>query len=139
MRFVLFAALAAATTYTGNPTLKFRVDRPQGDYVSGDATLDKLVVHHCGGGSTSYDLDTTFDPVVGLAVDIDAGDHCSAVLHWTGDVEVDGPSYTVAYSGSTTTLTFGTPIPEVMMSPCTVVSGAMSGGCPRLYAWVDED
>jgi len=131
------SAVAEATIYTGSPKLHFRVDRPQHDYVDGDVTLDKVVVNHCGGGSTTYDLDESVEPVGGHTVDIDAGDHCTAVFHWSSNLSIDGPSYTVGHNGSTTTIVFDDTIDEVYLSPCSVTSGTMTGGCPRLYAWVN--
>lgn len=133
----LFALPAGATLYTGSPKLKLRVDRPQGDYVDGVATVDEVVVYPCGGGSTTYVVDATVDPVVGFIVPIDPGDLCSAEVVWGSSITIDGPAYTVATNPGTTTLVLDEDIPEVLLSPCAVTEGTMSGGCPRLYAWVD--
>jgi len=129
---------ARAVTFYGNPDLTFRVDRPQDDYIDGEVTLDKVVVHHCGGGSTTYQVDEEVDPVAGHTVAIDPGDHCTATYHWDSNLTVDGPTYTVGHNQSTTTITFDEDgIDPVALTPCSVVSGTMSGGCPWLMAYVD--
>jgi len=132
-----FAVDASAVIYLGNPELGFRVDRPQGDYIDGSVTLDKVVVHHCGGGSTTYPVDETVDPVAGHQLDIDAGNHCSVTFHWDSVIEVDGPGYTVEHSASTTSLLLDDDIDPKLLSSCTVTSGTMSGGCPWLLVYID--
>jgi hypothetical protein len=134
---LLLAANAHAIVYMGNPEVGFRVDRPQGDYVDGSVTLDKLVVHHCGGGSTTYEVDATVDPVAGHHVAIDAGKHCGLTFYWASVIEVNGPSYVVEHDAATTSVTLSEDIAPVLLSPCDVTSGSMSGGCPWLLVYVD--
>lgn len=134
---VALPCIASAAVFLGNPKVGIRVDRPAGDYVDGDVTLDDLVVHHCGGGSTTYAIDTTFDPVAGAQFAIAAGNHCGLTFHWGSDIVIDGPAYTVEHSASSTSVTIGTEIDPKLLSPCTVTSGSMSGGCPWLLVYVD--
>jgi hypothetical protein len=143
--FALLALLAApdahALVYTGNPVLEFRVDRPSDDYLTGSVTLDMVRVHHCGGGSTDYQVDKDIDPVEVNAVAIDAGDHCSITLYWDSTLDIDGDgslgTFTVRYAESTTSMTLSTDIEPVALTPYSVVSGSMSGGSPWLLAKIE--
>lgn len=128
---------AGAVIYLGNPTLNVRVDRPLGDYVEGTVDFDKVRVHHCAGGYTDYTVAKTIDPVAGYDVDIDAGNHCGVTFFWDSVMDIDGPAYTVRYSGSTTAVTLDTPIDPVALTPYTVISGSMSGGGPQLVVTID--
>jgi hypothetical protein len=133
----LLSAPAHAFIYVGNPSLGFRVDRPQADYVDGAVHLDKIRVHHCGGGYTDVTVDQTLDPVALNHVAIPAGDHCSLTWYWGGDLDVDGASYTVRYAEATTTVVLDAEIPPKSLSPYSVVSGSMSGGGPWLLSAIE--
>jgi hypothetical protein len=137
----LHAAPAGATLYTGNPDLGFRVDRPQGDYTDGEVVLDKVRVHHCGGGSTDYDIDETVDPVEGYSLTISGGDHCGVTWFWDSDLDIDGSgsygTFTVRFSEASTGVTLDTEIDPVALTPYEVVSGTMSGGGPWLLTWIE--
>lgn len=129
---------ADAVVYQGNPVLRFRVDRTQGDYLEGSSALDKVRVHHCGGGATDVAVGEDLDPVAGFEVAIPAGDHCGLVLFWDGPMDVDGDgslgAFTVRVTAGSTTLTLADPIAPVALAPWSVVSGSMSGGGPWLLA-----
>lgn len=137
----LLALDAHAFVFLGNPDVGFRVDRPQGDYVDGSVILEKLRIHHCGGGYTDYTVDKVVDPVEGYDVTISGGDHCYATWFWDSDMEIDGDGvagpYTVEYTGSTATVTLSNDIDWVALSPWSVVSGTMVGGGPKLLTWVE--
>jgi hypothetical protein len=128
---------ADAVIYIGNPEMSFRVDRPQGDYVSGSVDLDKVRVHYCSGSTTDVTVGQTIDPVAGATVPLPAGDLCAVTFYWSTDLDVDGPAYTVRYSGATTTVTLATDIEPVLLSPYSVVSGTMSGGGPWLLVAIE--
>jgi hypothetical protein len=134
---LVWAADANAVIYLGNPVLGFRVDRPQHDYVEGSVTLEKVVVHHCAGGSTTYTVDATVDPVAGHTLSIDAGNHCGVTFHWDSTIEVEGPSYVVEHTASTTSVLLDSSIAPKLLAPCSVTSGSMSGSCPWLLVYVD--
>ncbi|MEQ1567156.1 MAG: hypothetical protein ABMA64_16065 [Myxococcota bacterium] len=134
---LLIAAHAQAVQYNGTPVITFRVDRPAGDYVEGAATLSKVRVEHCAGGWTDVSVGAAIDPVAPNEVGIPAGDHCGLTFYWSTAVEVDGPAYTVRYSGATTTVPLATDIAPRALSPYTVVSGSMSGGGPWLLVSID--
>ena len=141
----LFAALtpneAHAAWYFGNPVVTFRADRPAGDYVDGSVLLDKLRVHHCGGGYTDYEVDETIDPVAVNQVGIGAGNHCALTFYWASDLDIDGfgglGAFTVRYSEPTTTLVLDADIDPVALTPYSVVSGSMSSGSPWLLANIE--
>ncbi len=134
---LLVAPPAAAVTYDGTPWLTFHVDRPAGDYVGGEVDLTGVRVHHCGGGYTDVAVNDTFDPVAGGGFAVPSGDHCSLTFAWGSALEIDGPSFTVSYSETTTAVPLDTPIDAVYLSPYTVVSGSMSGYGPWLYVTID--
>jgi hypothetical protein len=138
---VAVAALGSTTAhafiYIGNPNLGFRVDRPAGDYVSGSAVLTKVRVHKCGGGYIDYPVGATVDPVAGGSVPIGAGDLCFATFYWGSVLEIEGPAYTLEVDDATTTVTLGSEIAPVALTPYEVVSGTMNGGGPWLLVEVD--
>jgi len=136
--FLSLLAPAHAVQYTGNPQLGFRVDRPADDYVTGDVTLAKIRVHHCGGSTyTDVTVGQNLDPVDVNWVSIPAGDHCSVTFFWSTDLDIDGPSWTVRYAESTTHVPLATDITPVSLSPWTVISGTMTGGGPWLLVTID--
>lgn len=135
--FSLLSAPAGAVVYIGNPALGFRVDRPQDDYVQGVVVLDKVRVHHCGGGYTDVAVGETIDPVQLTFVGLPAGDHCSLTWYWGSALDVDGPSYTVRYAEPTTTVDLDVEIPPKRLAPYSVVSGSMSGGGPWLLSAIE--
>jgi hypothetical protein len=128
---------ADAITYDGTPVLRFRVDRPANDFVSGEVELIGVRVHHCGGGYTDVSVNDVFDPVAGGQFGIPAGDHCQITFAWGSDLEVQGPGYVVVYSESTTAVPLDEAIDPVYLSPYTVVSGSMSGYGPWLVVTID--
>jgi hypothetical protein len=118
--------------YSGTPIVDFRVDRPADDYIDGTVTLTKIRVHACGGGYTDVTVGQTIDPVAVQSVQIPAGDHCQLTFYWSTSLDIDGPTYTVRYSSSTTAVPLSADIEPVYLSPWSVVSGSMSGGGPWL-------
>lgn len=134
---LLFVASALAVQYQGTPVFTFRVDRPAGDYVEGAVGLEKLRVHHCGGGYTDVSVGATVDPVAPVSIPVPAGDHCAVTLHWSTDLDVDGPTWTVRYAQASTTLVLEEEIAPKLLSPWTVVAGTMQGGGPWLLAAID--
>jgi hypothetical protein len=135
--FALWSSVAFAVQYQGTPALTFRVDRPAGDYVEGEVTVQKLRVHHCGGGTTDVTVGATVDPVVANTVPIPAGDHCAVTFYWSTTLDIDGPTYTVRYSQSTTTVALDTEIDPKALTPYSVIAGTMSGGGPWLLVAID--
>jgi hypothetical protein len=138
---LFLATVAQSTIYWGNPNLGFRVDRPAGDYTGGAVTLDRVRIHHCGGGSTDYPVGQTIDPVAGYSLQIAGGDHCSVTLTWSTSMDVEGDgslgSFTVRYGQETTTVELSAEIAPVALTPYSVVSGSMSGGAPWLMMSID--
>lgn len=128
---------AGAVVYIGNPNLHFYVDRPAGDYINGAVTLHKVRVHHCGGGSTDYVENASIDPVAGYDVAIGAGNHCGLTFYWSSAMDIDGSGFTVRYAETSTAVTLDSVIEPVALAPCSVLSGSMSGVCPRLYVTID--
>jgi hypothetical protein len=128
---------AHAIYYIGNPNLGFKVDRPAHDYVGGSVGLTKVRVHHCGGGYTDYSVGQTIDPVDGYDIPIASGDYCELTFYWSSVMDITGPSYTVRYSESTTSVTLDAPIDPVALMPYSVVSGSMSGAGPSLIVVID--
>lgn len=100
-------------------------------------TLTKIRVHACSTGYTDVTVGQTFDPVVVHSVAIPAGNHCSLTFYWSSDLDIDGPTWTVRYSESTTDVTLATDISPVALSPWTVISGTMPGGSPWLLVSID--
>ncbi|MEZ4240754.1 MAG: hypothetical protein R3F59_32290 [Myxococcota bacterium] len=140
---LLLAALtpdAHAVWYAGNPVLNFRVDRPSADYVEGTATLTKVRVNHCAGGSTDYTVGS-IDPVATNQLSIAAGNECSLTFFWGSNVDIDGDgslgTFTVRYAQSSTTVTLASTIDPVALSPYSVISGSMSGGSPWLLVDIE--
>ena len=141
MLSLLLLASAHATLYFGNPNLGFRVDRPAGDYVAGSVTLDKVRVHHCGGGFTDYEVDSVIDPVAGYTLTIAGGDHCALTFAWASALVIEGHGslgpFTVRYAAGATTVPLSEEIAPVALTPYSVASGSMSGGAPWLLAFVE--
>lgn len=133
----LLSSPAEALIYLGNPSLGFRVDRPAHDYVEGTVELDKVRVHHCGGGSTDYPVGEVIDPVEGYALTISGGNHCGLTFYWDSVMDIDGPTYTVRYEEATTNVTLAEEIDPVVLTPYDVISGSMSGYGPRLIVTID--
>lgn len=138
---LVLAAEAHAVYYAGNPTVGFRVDRPAGDYDDGAVDVDKLRVHHCGGGYTDYDVSAVVDPVAGHEVTIAGGDHCSLTWFWDSDVVIDGTgasgAFTVEATADSVTIPLDTEIDPVLLTPWSVTSGTMGGGGPWILTYVD--
>lgn len=137
MWLVSLSSLALAVQYQGTPALTFRVDRPAGDYVEGAVGLEKLRIHHCGGGFTDVTVGAGVDPTDPTTVGIPAGDHCAVTFHWSTALVVDGPAFTVRYAEETTTVVLDTEIAPKLLSPWTVIAGTMSGAGPWLLVDVD--
>lgn len=134
---VFVAVPAHAVTYDGTPVLKWRVDRPAGDFETGSVTLNKIRVHACGGGHTDVQIDDTFDPVLGGEVIIPSGNHCQVSFVWSSDLDIEGPSYVVRYEEVGTAVPLAVPIDPVSLTPYTVVSGSYSGVAPLLIVEID--
>jgi hypothetical protein len=132
MVLALLVSVAHAVQYQGTPALTFRVDRPADDYVEGTVTLDRITIHHCGGGSTDVVVGATIDPVLPTTVQIPAGDHCALTFRWDTVLDVDGPAYTVRYAESTTSVLLDESIAPEPLTPYTVVAGSMNGSGPWL-------
>lgn len=129
----LLVAHADAAIYVGNPNISVKVDRPAHDFVSGFADLHTIRVNYCGGGYSTYTIDDSFDPVDGWSSTISGGDICSIVLSWNDAIEIDGPSYIIEHSLSTTTFSVGASIPPVGLTPITTIQGSYSGNLPLMY------
>lgn len=134
---LLLSSLAHAVVYVGSPTLGFRVDRQADDYIDSSVFLHKIRINHCSGGYTDVSVNATLDLVAGVNVSIPAGDHCSIVWYWDNALDIDGPTYTVRYSQSTTSVTLEAEIPPKSLTPYSVVSGTMPGGGPWLLSSID--
>ena len=138
---LLLLSNARAVIYAGNPNLGFRVDRPADDYIGGTVTLDKVRVHHCGGGWTDYPVGQVIYPVAHYTIRFAAGDHCRVSYYWGSALEIDGDGslgpFAVAYSQAITTVTLAADIDQIPLAPYSVVSGSMSGGAPWLLMSID--
>lgn len=137
MLLPLLSLPAFALQYQGTPVLTFRVDRPADDYVEGEVVLTKVRVHHCDASTTDVTVGATLDPVVANTVALPAGDHCALTFFWGSAMDIDGPSWTVRYAQSTTTVWLDTEIPPKSLTPYTVIAGTMPGGGPWLLASID--
>ena len=129
---LLVSLSANATSYGGNPTLTFRVTRPENDFVAGDVELHQLRIRKCNNQTVTYTIDDEIDPVEGWSKTISGGDYCSATLVWDTVMEIDGPAYVLEYDAASTVVPLWGQSQTVVLSPIDVVSGTFSGNLPRL-------
>ncbi len=124
-----FGTQAHAYIYVGNPVLTLKLDRVPGDITAGDATIDGVRVHTCGGGYVDFVLDDVADLAAGWSTTVDSGDLCGVSVDWGSSVDATNGSWAVAYDEPTTSFTLdGNPAQvSVGLTPFSVVSGTWSG------------
>lgn len=139
---VLLAPSAQAVTWEKDVRLWGRVDRPQGDFLDGDVTLDKVRAYHCTGGTyVDFVVDEVVDPVAGFYATVSAtGDYCSITWVFSSDFVIDGVggAFTVESSDAEVPMTASASMGWVALSPFVVTSGTMPGAAgPHLTAWTE--
>ena len=72
--FLALASSAHAFVFIGNPKLHLEVSRAEADLTGGDAYVDLVRVHACGGGYTDYAVEQWVDPTDGWDTTIAGGD-----------------------------------------------------------------
>lgn len=133
----VLATPAQATLYAGNPKLAVLMDHASGELLEGDATLERVQLHACGGGGPTLQLGVYFDPVAGLRVPIPAGDWCAVTLEWDGVTTLYAQSWTGESDapGTWSDLDLQTPAPA--LAPFWITEGTPQGGNPRVVVWVE--
>lgn len=137
LALLVVAVPSHAVVYAGNPDLSFTVDRPVGDLTYGDVTLTKFRIHPCSGSDVDYPVDEDIDPVDGFTyIDVTGGNLCGVTFYWGTDMILngnDGTSFVLEYTANTTSVTFATPIPAVLLTGTTILSGSPTGTGPKIY------
>ncbi len=133
----VFASPAEAILYGGNPKLVVLIDHAGHDLISGEATLDRVVLGGCPGAGPAIDVDAAFDPVVGIEVGIPAGDWCSVTLEWDGVTTLEATGFAGESDAASTTSDLDPQTPPVSLSPFQVTEGILYGGNPKVVVWVE--
>lgn len=124
---------AQAYVYIGNPPLKLKVVRAEGDLISGDAVLEGVRVYYCGGGYDDYEANVSIDPTQVWTTTITGGDLCSISARWDSDVTVGSSAFEVRYEGLVTSITLtGATVDTTQWSSVQVDSGTFTGSLPQL-------
>lgn len=129
---LLAPSSAMAILYGGNPKLHVQIDRPAQDLVSGAATLDRVVLGGCPGAGPAVSVYADFDPVLGIDVNIPAGDWCSVTLEWGDLTVIEATGFDGESDASQTTTDLDPQTPSESLSPFTVTQGSMSGAGPKV-------
>jgi hypothetical protein len=128
---VLAASLAVpaarAAVYSGNPHLDFSIQDSAESLTGGVAELERIEIHHCGGGRTRHDINQTIDPIDGYDIDIDPGSHCGVSIVWGGPVELTGAGFGLEYNPVVTYVALSGAVQSADFTPVTVVSGSYTG------------
>jgi len=129
---------ADAFVFIGNPKLKIEAVRTESDLVDGEAYLDAVRVHKCGGGYTDYQIDQWIDPVEGWETTISGGNLCGASVKWGSDLLVESSSFQLRYEQVVTHVPFASVAGgEEELTPFVVESGSFSGSNPMLMVTLD--
>ncbi len=132
LALILTSTPALATTYGGNPVLTVGADFTGETLTDGAVTLDKVVLHHCLGGTSIWNTDVDIDPVAGWSMDMPAGDHCSVDFVWSTTMELNGQGFAIDYDEASTSVTLVGADQQSDLTPFTLVSGVIHGGNPSL-------
>ncbi len=136
--FLALASSAHAFVFIGNPKLHLEVSRAEADLTGGDAYVDLVRVHACGGGYTDYAVEQWVDPTDGWDTTIAGGDLCGVSVKWGSDVSVQSSTFALRYEQLVTQVPFTTSTGgATSLTPLVVESGTLTGSPPVLQATLD--